>query len=71
MYCKNCKHFEKTDIGEPTQGDCDSDKFYYSDDRYTGEVKKFDDKLEYWDYEGYSAGVYVGENFGCIHFKKK
>jgi hypothetical protein len=24
-----------------------------------------------WDYEGYSAGVYVGEKFGCIHWVKK
>jgi hypothetical protein len=24
-----------------------------------------------WDYEGYSAGVYVGTKFGCIHWTKK
>ena len=24
-----------------------------------------------WDYEGYSAGVYVGPKFGCIHWVKK
>lgn len=24
-----------------------------------------------WDYEGYSAGVFVGAKFGCIHWMVK
>jgi hypothetical protein len=30
-----------------------------------------DDKLQYADYEGYMAYLWVGKNFGCIHFKPK
>ena len=31
-----------------------------------------DDTVMYgWDCEGYAAGVYVGPNFGCIHWSKK
>lgn len=47
-------------------GTCQSDKFVYGDDIYP-----LNDKLEYWDYESYSAGFYVGQNFGCIHFQPR
>ena len=29
------------------------------------------DRAAGWDYEGYSAGVYVGPKFGCIHWVKR
>jgi len=29
------------------------------------------DNLLYMDYEGYNAGIEVGEEFGCIHFEVK
>jgi hypothetical protein len=28
------------------------------------------DRCSGWDYEGYSAGVFVGPKFGCIHWIK-
>lgn len=29
------------------------------------------DRAAGWDYESYTAGVYVGPKFGCIHWVKK
>lgn len=66
--CKNCKHYtkprddydKKYDLGK-----CDCDKFVYQAD------SPLNDRLGYWDYEGYSAGFDVGGNFGCIYFINK
>lgn len=69
--CKNCRHYvapkDEDDIKED-KGKCNSKKFIYD-----ASFKDYplDDKLEYWDYEGYSAGFAVGQNFGCIHFLTK
>ena len=60
MRCKNCRHFTRAKEG--IEHSCNSPKFVYED------IKE-DDQLGYWDYEGYSAGFNVGENFGCIHFE--
>ena len=68
--CKSCKHFTRMESDFDKQyhgahaGTCDSEKFIYE-----GEVPK--DGLSYWDYESYSAGFHVGEDFGCIHFEAK
>lgn len=29
------------------------------------------DRCAGWDYEGYSAGVYVGPKFGCLHWQER
>jgi hypothetical protein len=61
--CKTCKDFEPSD-SDKGFGNCalmgDSNEGMTNDTRAYG-----------WDYEGYAAGVYVGENFGCIHWLKK
>lgn len=62
MRCKDCKYFTRSEKG--MNNFCHNPKFVYQD------VKE-DDQLAYWDYESYSAGFYVGENFGCIHFEAK
>lgn len=66
--CKNCKHYvaPRGDDKKDDLGECNCNKFFYDNN----ELRPLNDKLEYWDYEGYSAGFYVGKNFGCIHFNK-
>ena len=59
--CRNCIFFRKNEYGQ-MNNDCDSNKFTYHD------IKE-SDQLAYWDAESYKAGIYVGEDFGCIHFK--
>jgi len=68
MYCKDCKYFRPARDGydaEKNNNTCDNDKFFIE---YIGQVTPHN-ALVYWDYEGYSAGFYVGEEFGCIHFE--
>lgn len=71
--CKTCKcwkretdDFDKKYHGE-WSGDCSSGKFVYDNKEPTTPK----DGLEYWDYEGYSAGFKTGEDFGCIHYAPK
>ena len=65
--CKTCKHWTRTEgdfnisYHGAHSGNCDSDKFTESD-------KVRPDGLNYWDYEGYSAGFETGEDFGCVHW---
>jgi len=49
-------------------GGCRNDKLQYN--RVNDGVKE-KDFLFYYDYEGYSASLEIGENFGCIHFKER
>lgn len=75
--CKNCKYFQhdyNNDYSwkekyEYNYGECRCNKFEY-EETYNYEEKKETDKLLYYDYESYSAGFFVGKDFGCIHFKK-
>jgi hypothetical protein len=61
--CGKCEHYTPAKWDEGF-GDCD-----LMDDANDG---KPDSTRAYgWDYEGYRAGVYVGVNFGCIHWMKK
>lgn len=64
--CKDCKHWKRRedDYRGEHVGDCSSDHFVYME-------KCPSDGLEYWDYEGYSAGFLTGENFGCVHHAGK
>ena len=69
--CKNCKFYSKPeeDWIKEDRGNCSCDKFVYNVDMKITDYP-LNDRLEYWDYESYSAGFYVGSNFGCIHFLK-
>jgi hypothetical protein len=70
--CKHCAYWERYSDAfnikyhGPHAGECSCDKFTYSDD----DSKVSRDGLQYWDYDGYSAGFETGELFGCVHFKK-
>jgi len=71
MRCKDCIYWSdldwKTTFREPVDykiGKCSCPSFVESETPPK-------DGLEYWDAEGYLAGFHVGEDFGCIHFKKK
>lgn len=66
--CKSCKYFNEKSSGTSyvSYGDCDSDKLRY------GEPNKNEtDNLLFEDYECYGASLYVGKDFGCIHWKQK
>jgi hypothetical protein len=62
--CDKCEHYtpDKSEVvfGEcALMGDCNEEGTPDNTRAYG------------WDYEGYSAGVYVGKKFGCIHWAKK
>lgn len=65
MNCKDCKCWERWK-GE-IYGQCDSLKVAYGHEH---EIKVGDEAF-YMDCETYGAGLFLGENFGCIHFEKK
>ena len=62
--CDKCSHYTPPGHLYPGDGECalmgDSNNGPTPVDRCAG-----------WDYEGYSAGVWVGPKFGCIHWVKK
>jgi len=63
--CEKCKHYTASeDKRYPNDGECDCDKFVYDEEAPP-------DGIQYWDYEGYSAGMKIGPHFGCIHWIKK
>jgi hypothetical protein len=72
--CKNCKYYTK--IYE-FYGACSNQKMEYESAFCYEKIKRIKnseiekDKVFYMDYEGYSADIDVGEEFGCIHFEKK
>lgn len=68
--CKHCKHWEKFTDQEDIRyhgplGTCHSPKMVYAERNIP------DDCLACWDYEGYKAGIYTGQDFGCIHWEQK
>ena len=67
MYCKDCKFYkyDRVEHNNINRGYCLSSKF-----KFSFELES-EDGLIYHDCEDYSAGLYVGELFGCVHFKKK
>ena len=77
MYCKDCKFYKYDSIDEIwndnyskvlkeiVRGECYNEKF-----RFDYNLKE-DDEFVYYDSEFYKGGFYVGEEFGCIHFKRK
>ena len=69
--CKNCKYFKRNThrLYSDKYGECNCSKFMYGSS-YEEECIKSTDNLLYQDYEGYSASLEVGEDFGCVHFEK-
>jgi hypothetical protein len=68
--CKTCASFKAfsdfdRDYHGAEAGECDDPHFVYK----CGYVPIA--SLTYWDQEGYAAGFYVHELFGCIHWKEK
>jgi hypothetical protein len=61
--CGKCEHYTPDEY-KVGFGDCALTG--YVNDGMTDSTRAYA-----WDYEGYSAGVYVGVNFGCIHWMKK
>lgn len=68
--CQNCKYWGKIGTGYVTNNKnyrgCNCPKFAYKNFE---EGEK--DNLVYSDYEGFSAGLGTGAEFGCIHFTQK
>jgi hypothetical protein len=76
MYCKDCKFYKKDGIDEIwddnyskvlkeiVRGECYNEKF-----RFDYNLKE-EDEFVYYDSEFYKGGFYVGELFGCVHFKE-
>jgi hypothetical protein len=74
MRCGDCKHFRRnTEAWEPSHaGKCESRKFEDISDIYVGrEQYPEKDGVAYSDSEMYGAVLYVGEDFGCIHFEEQ
>lgn len=70
--CKNCKYYTPhTEELSQGFGSCDCPKFKYESAYNWKENGLEKDNLLYMDYEWYSAGIDVGEDFGCIHFKEE
>ena len=67
--CKNCKYYKKPEgfYLKSDRGTCNNEKI---SEGFTDKDYPLNDKLEYADYEGYMAYLWVGQNFGCIHFIK-
>lgn len=68
--CKNCKYFQRYNNKNYNNkyGECNCEKFIYGGS--FDDEDNLNDKLFYMDYEWYRAYIEVGENFGCVHFKK-
>lgn len=67
--CKNCEYYKKY-RDKRVFGQCKCKKFLNAN-KLSWNYRRKKDTLEYWDYECYSCGFDVGEEFGCIHFTEK
>jgi hypothetical protein len=69
--CKNCKYFKRHTGKNDNKkyGKCNCEKFNYGD--ALDDKDNLNDNLFYMDYEWYNADIEVGENFGCVHFKRE
>lgn len=70
--CKECKYFKRntSEYYSDKYGACICNKFIYGYSKDERELN-LNDKLFYMDCEWYDAFFEVGENFGCIHWRKK
>jgi hypothetical protein len=70
-HCATCAHFRPADKDyvTPGWGDCrritDDGPYYRS-----RSANRADVLAQAWDYEGYSAGLYVHRDFGCVHWEQ-
>lgn len=64
--CKNCKYWTHYNN---SFGECSSDKLFYGSGMSLNQEDN--DGLCYGDAEMYSAFLYTGESFGCVHFRTK
>ena len=77
MYCKDCKFYKEGDIDQifdvddlkvikkVIRGECTNSNL-----RYDYKLRN-DNELIYHDSEDWSAYLYVGQLFGCVHFEEK
>lgn len=70
--CDKCQHYEADDTYSDA-GECAlmGDSNDCSRDYETQKMGLTNGRAYGWDYEGYSAGVYVTPKFGCINWMKK
>ena len=61
--CKNCKYYEELYTGH--SGYCENGKLIETEEPLEDFI---DDALVAT--AGYGPSIYVGKNFGCIHFQK-
>lgn len=68
--CDKCQHYTPTEMPQDEAyafaGSC-----ALMGDSNDQSPRVVADRAAGWDYEGYSAGVYVGPKFGCIHWAKR
>lgn len=77
MYCKDCKFYKYDRTDEISDENYYNVKFkikrgkcYNENLRYGYELEN-ESQLIYLDSDDYAASLYVGELFGCVHFKEK
>ena len=77
MYCKDCKFYKYDRTDEIMDEDYYEVKMEIKRGKCLNENLKYGWQLEhesqliYVDSEDWSADLYVGELFGCVHFKEK
>jgi hypothetical protein len=70
--CDKCKNYLFSSMKDTDWKNCGNCSLMGdSNSAIQGEEVCKVDQCVGWDYEGYSAGVYVGPKFGCIHWVKK
>jgi len=77
MYCKDCKFYKYDRTDEIWDEDSYQVKMTIKRGKCLNENLRYGWQLEnesqliYQDSEDWSANLYVGEMFGCVHFKRK
>ena len=72
MNCKDCLFSKQETYAREGLLLCMKSSYVGDIDMYTKATTPFDDTLAYpSDYEEHQAELFVGSNFGCIHFKPK
>ncbi len=61
--CRDCQHFTGLALSLPELGLDWGNCQWITDAREPGHLAAT------WDYEGYSSGLYVSADFGCIQWK--
>ena len=69
--CQNCRYYmpPSDDNRIKDFGTCRSGKLIDTS-WYGYDNTPLNDRAGYWSASGYDQGIYVGHNFGCIHFEK-